>query len=90
MPDAGRGFRLIHSNALDVLAGVLVERLRASPAGVDWMQPEIVLVPQFSMRRWLQQSLAESLGICANVRFLAPGEFVDMALDANVGPAAPG
>lgn len=90
MPDAGRGFRLIHSNALDVLAGVLAERLRASPGDGDWLRPEIVLVPQFSMRRWLQQSLAESIGICANVRFLAPGEFVDMALDANLATAGPG
>ncbi|WP_159016885.1 exodeoxyribonuclease V subunit gamma [Cognatiluteimonas profundi] len=78
-------FRLYHSNALDVLAAVLAERLRAPLPGDDWLRPEIVLVPQFSMRRWLQQSLAERTGICANVRFLTPGEFVDLALDANLG-----
>ncbi len=83
------GFRLIHSNALDVLAAVLAERLRAPPSDGDWLRPETVLVPQYSMRRWLQQFLAERTGICANVRFLTPGEFVDMALDANLGAAAP-
>ncbi|WP_242111662.1 exodeoxyribonuclease V subunit gamma [Luteimonas aquatica] len=83
------GFRLIHSNALDVLAAVLAERLRASPADGDWLRPETVLVPQYSMRRWLQQFLAEHSGICANVRFLTPGEFVDAALDANLGRVAP-
>jgi exodeoxyribonuclease V gamma subunit len=39
------------------------------------------------MRRWLQQALAEQTGICANLRFLTPGEYVDLALDANLGPA---
>ena len=80
-------FRLYHSNALDVLAGALAERLRALPADGDWMRPDIVLVPQFAMRRWLQQFLAVHAGICANLRFLTPGEFVDRALDANLGPA---
>ncbi|MFS8063424.1 MAG: exodeoxyribonuclease V subunit gamma [Luteimonas sp.] len=78
-------FRLYHSNALDVLAGVLAERLRAPLPGDDWLRPELVLVPQFSMRRWLQQFIAQRTGICANVRFLTPGEFVDAALAANLG-----
>ena len=83
-----RAFRLVHSNALDVLAGVLAERLREPLAGDDWLRPERVLVPQPSMRRWLQQALAQRNGICANVCFLTPGAFVDAALDANLGPAA--
>ncbi|MDQ3617603.1 MAG: exodeoxyribonuclease V subunit gamma [Pseudomonadota bacterium] len=53
----------------------------------DWLRPDVVLVPQFSMRRWLQQAIAERSGICANLRFLTPGEFVDAALDANLGVA---
>lgn len=79
-------FRLYPSNDLDVLAGVLGELLRA-PGDGDWWREEWVLVPQFSMRRWLQQSLAERLGICANVRFVTPGEFVEQALEANLGAA---
>jgi exodeoxyribonuclease V gamma subunit len=80
-------FRLYHSNALDVLAGLLADEIAKAPADGDWLRPDVVLVPQFSMRRWLQQVLAERLGICANLRFLTPGEFVDQALDANLGPA---
>ena len=68
---------------------MLGELLRA-PARGDWWQEEWVLVPQFSMRRWLQQQLAGQLGICANVRFLTPGEFVDLALERNLGPAPRG
>jgi exodeoxyribonuclease V gamma subunit len=83
-------FRLYHSNALDVLAGLLAEQVVQLPDDGDWLRPEIVLVPQFSMRRWLQQALAERLGICANLRFLTPGEFVDLALDANLGHAPEG
>lgn len=81
-------FRLYHSNALDVLAGLLAEQVAALPADGDWLRPDIVLVPQHSMRRWLQQTLAEHSGICANLIFLTPGEFVDLALDANLEPAA--
>lgn len=81
-------FRLYHSNALDVLAGLLAEQVAALPADGDWLRPDVVLVPQHSMRRWLQQTLAEHSGICANLIFLTPGEFVDLALDANLDAAA--
>ncbi|WP_368563014.1 exodeoxyribonuclease V subunit gamma [Pseudoxanthomonas sp. UTMC 1351] len=81
-------FRLYPSNDLDVLAAVLASGLRGRAD--DWWRQEVVLVPQFSMRRWLQQALAERLGICANVSFLTPGEFVDLALDANLGEAPRG
>ncbi|QSX79130.1 exodeoxyribonuclease V subunit gamma [Agrilutibacter solisilvae] len=80
-------FRLYHSNALEVLAGLLAQEVARLPQDGDWLRPDVVLVPQFSMRRWLQQALAEHSGICANLRFLTPGEFVDLALDANLGPA---
>lgn len=83
-------FRLYHSNALDVLAGLLARQVAALPADGDWLRPDIVLVPQHSMRRWLQQTLAEHSGICANLIFLTPGEFVDLALDANLEPSADG
>jgi exodeoxyribonuclease V gamma subunit len=43
-----------------------------------------VLIPQPAMRRWLQKTLAETHGVAANLRFLAPGEFVQQALDANL------
>ncbi|BCT92270.1 RecBCD enzyme subunit RecC [Lysobacter helvus] len=82
-------FRLYHGNALDVLAGLLAAEVAKPPADGDWLRPDIVLVPQFSMRRWLQQALAEASGICANLVFLTPGEFVDLALDRNLGPAPP-
>ena len=84
------GFHLYHSNALDVLAGLLAAEVARVPADGDWLRPDVVLVPQFSMRRWLQQALAEQLGICANLRFLTPGEFVKDALDANLGEAGEG
>ena len=87
---AAPDFRLYHSNALEVLAGLLAAEVAKLPADGDWLRPDIVLVPQFSMRRWLQQELAERLGICANLKFLTPGEFVDYALDQNLGPAPEG
>lgn len=80
MPD----FRLYYSNALDVLAALLAEELRAPLAGASPLVPETVLIPQAAMRRWLQAALAQRHGVVANIEFLAPGEFVNRALDANV------
>ncbi len=84
MSDAATDFRLYYSNALDVLAAVLAEELRKPVPGVSPLTPDTVLIPQAAMRRWLQATLAQRHGVVANVEFLAPGEFVGRALDANV------
>ena len=81
-PSAG-DFRLYHSNALEVLAGLLAEELRTPAAGQPLLAPDTILVPQVAMRRWLQATLAARHGIAANLEFLTPGEFVGRALAAN-------
>src|SRR5690554_205038 len=78
-------FRLYHSNSLEVLAGVLAEVLREPPPGASPLAPEVVLIPQVAMRRWLQATLAAAHGVAANIEFVTPGEFVATALDANLG-----
>lgn len=80
-------FRLYHSNALEVLAGLLADALRTPAPGQSLLAPDIVLIPQPAMRRWLQATLAQAHGIAANIEFLTPGEFVQRALDANVAGA---
>lgn len=81
-------FRLYHSNALDVLAELLARQLREPVPGRPLLAPEVVLIPQVAMRRWLQSTLARRHGIAANLRFLTPGEFVREVLDANVPGAS--
>lgn len=83
MPSAP-DFRLYHSNSLEVLAGVLAEILRAPPPGASPLAPDVVLIPQVAMRRWLQATLAARHGVAANIEFLTPGEFVGHALKANL------
>ena len=85
MTAAAHDFRLYHSNALDVLAALLAEELRAPAPGQSLLAPDTLLIPQVAMRRWLQATLAEKHGIAANLDFLTPGEFVARALDANLG-----
>ncbi|MET0224961.1 MAG: exodeoxyribonuclease V subunit gamma, partial [Dokdonella sp.] len=80
-------FRLYSSNALDVLAALLAEELRVTPVGAGLLDPDTILIPQPSMRRWLQKTLAERYGIAANLRFLAPGQFVGEVLAANLPDA---
>ncbi|MDQ3511805.1 MAG: exodeoxyribonuclease V subunit gamma, partial [Pseudomonadota bacterium] len=81
---AAPDFRLYHSNALDILAGLLAQELRAAAPGQALLAPDVVLIPQVAMRRWLQATLAQAHGIAANLEFLTPGEFLQRALDANV------
>jgi exodeoxyribonuclease V gamma subunit len=82
---AASDFRLYHGNDLDVLAAVLGHALARHDAGLDPLVPDTILIPQPSMRRWLQNTLARMHGIAANLRFLTPGEFVREALAANLG-----
>ncbi|MBC7657636.1 MAG: exodeoxyribonuclease V subunit gamma, partial [Frankiaceae bacterium] len=77
-------FLLHHGNDLEMLAGVLAAELARPLPGRALLEPDTVLIPQPAMRRWLQKTLAQTHGIAANLRFLAPGEFVRDALDANV------
>lgn len=84
MPQGSGDFRLYHSNALDVLAALLAEELRAPAPGQGLLAPDTILIPQVAMRRWLQATLAQAHGVAANLEFLTPGEFVQRALDANV------
>jgi len=51
-------FRLYHSNALDVLAGLLAEELRQDVPGQPLLAPDTVLIPPVAVRRWLQAPLA--------------------------------
>ena len=88
MLEPSSDFRLYHSNALDVLAGLLAAELRRPVPGQPLLAPDTVLIPQVAMRRWLQATLAAEHGIAANLEFLTPGEFVQRALDANVAGAA--
>lgn len=67
-------FNLFYGNDADKLAHRLAERLSAR-SGADLLVPEIVLVPQFGLRRWLEIRLAEINGIVANVDFYAPAEY---------------
>jgi exodeoxyribonuclease V gamma subunit len=84
MPPAS-DFRLYPSNALELLAGLLAHALRQPVAGQSILTPEVVLIPQVAMRRWLQATLAAEHGVAANLEFLTPGEFVARALEANLG-----
>jgi len=79
--DQGSGFFLHHGNRLDELVSRLGQQLHRS-GGLDWFSPETVLIPQPSMRRWVQNALAETFGIAANIDFLPPGQFVNQRLAA--------
>ena len=84
MHDTRQDFRLYHSNSLEILAGILARILREPAPGQSLLAPDLVLIPQVAMRRWLQATLAAEHGVAANIEFLTPGEFVGRALDANL------
>ena len=64
---------LHHSNRLEILAGVLSERMRMAPGCP--LDAERIVVAHRSMARWLSLELASAQGIAANLRFELPAEF---------------
>ncbi len=62
----------VFSNQLDALFDALCLRLQATPR--DPFSRDTVIVPSSAVQRWLQQRLAERLGIAANLDtpYLAP------------------
>ena len=82
MPTASTRFRLISGNRLDRLAAVLGERL-ATPLDVDSLAPDVILIPQPTLRHWLLQTLAERHGVAANLDLCTPSEFVWRLLRAD-------
>lgn len=88
MPATPPDFRLYHGNDLELLAALLARQLAEPVPGAPLLEPDTILIPQPAMRRWLQKTLAETHGVAANLRFLAPGQFVREALDGNVPGAA--
>ncbi len=87
MPTASARFHLISGNRLDRLAAHLGARL-ATPADPDSLAPDVVLIPQPTLRHWLLQTLAERFGIAANLDLCTPSEFVWRLLRA-ARPALP-
>ncbi len=73
------GFFLHHSQQLPVLAQALGRSLLCDKGG-DWLSADTILIPQTSLKRWLQNTLAEQLGIAANLDFQPPGAFIDRLL----------
>ena len=67
------GLHLITSNRLETLADKLAARLRSPLASP--FQPEIVVVRNKGMERWLKLQLAERLGVCACCEFPFPETF---------------
>lgn len=72
-PDITAGLHLFTSNRLERLARHLADRLKAPLASP--LQPEIIVVRNKGMERWLKQELARRHRICANIQFPFPEAF---------------
>jgi len=63
------------SNRVEALQGQLA-RLICAQALTDPFQPEIILVPNLAMQRWLNLQLAASHGIAANIEYSLPAAYI--------------
>jgi len=64
-----------HSNALDVLKGLLVRHIQQAPLQ-DPFAAETILVQSPGMAQWLKLELAQALGIAASLEFPLPASFL--------------
>jgi len=81
------GLRVVRSNRMERL----VEALAATVAEPlpDPLAPEVVVVQNRGMARWLSQRLADRFGVWMNARFPFPNAAVDEWFEAVLGPADP-
>ena len=73
------GIQIHASNDLERLATHLVELLRGQQAA-DPFEPQTVVVPSLGMRHWLTRWLANAEGICANIDFIFPADFIEQCV----------
>ena len=79
---------IIHtSNQLEALAEMLAGMIRQNP--LPPLMPETVVTQSIGMSRWLCLSLAEKLGVAANIVFPFPAKFAEEEL-ARLLPAQSG
>jgi exodeoxyribonuclease V gamma subunit len=77
------------SNRVEALQGQLASLISAQPL-TDPFQPELILVPNLAMKRWLNLQLAASHGIAANIEYSLPAAWVwRLAAGLTASGAAP-
>ena len=76
-------FNLFSSNEQNQLLDALVTDLIESPLSNPF-DPDILVVPNHGMQRWLSIQLASKIGIAANHRFHFPNELLDTIFQFTV------
>ncbi|WP_392561524.1 exodeoxyribonuclease V subunit gamma [Orbus sturtevantii] len=66
---------IYHSNQLDLLKSLTAQLIKRQPLN-SVFDKEVILVQSQGMGQWLQIQLAEELGICANIEYPFPTQFV--------------
>ncbi|WP_252180465.1 exodeoxyribonuclease V subunit gamma [Endozoicomonas sp. 4G] len=68
-------FTIYHSNQLDLLKDLLIDRIQRDPLP-NPLADEQILVQSPGMAQWLRQELAQSMGIAASLSFPLPASFL--------------
>lgn len=76
-------WRIVQSQRTEKLFDTFFQHLEhPCDEAVDPMTPEVVVVQDMGMARWLTHRLAERQGITANIQFLVPAALADLAYSA--------
>jgi exodeoxyribonuclease V gamma subunit len=84
---AATQLHLFTSNRLEVLSAFLAQLLKrplSSP-----FTPEIIVVQSPGMARWIAMEIARYHGVCANVRFPFPNDFIHESVFSKILPDVP-
>jgi exodeoxyribonuclease V gamma subunit len=72
--EGGESLKLVASNRVELLAQELRDFLATSVQNP--LESEVVIVQSKGMATWLKQTLASQQGICANIDFIYPRDFI--------------
>ena len=68
------GLKLFTSNRLEILAGILREKLINTSKNP--FTPDLIMVQSIGMQKWLSLELAKKMGIWSNFKFFLPNSFI--------------
>lgn len=69
------GLLVIQSNRLENLVGRLAEDLERNPLS-QALTEELVVIQDAAIGKWVTLRIAQKTGVCANMRYLTPGQFI--------------
>ncbi len=81
--DGTAGLNLYLSNGLDILSEYFLDNFKQSYVFGNFFEQKEIIIQTPGIAKWLSYKISDNVGVCANVRFMFPKEFILKTLEQN-------